>query len=71
VKAIFLIVLFSVLLGVGCHDQNSSGCHSASRLTDAQSDYLEVTFLALQFNAIQTNWTMVILPRTNSPVFTH
>ena len=47
-----------------------TGCRSDDdkpKLTTAQVDGIALSILAAKFNAAQTNWTVTITQRTNTP----
>jgi len=46
------------------------GCHhlrqEAAKLPQSEAEYLLISVSAAQLNASQTNWTVLVVPRTNS-----
>lgn len=60
-----LASLVLVLLFSGCWSNNTGGC-GKSRLSQKEADHLLLNLLAEDYNKKQTNWTILVVPRTSN-----
>lgn len=54
----------------GCFAGSGGGCSPRKKLPQREADHIVFTLLASELNRKQTNWTVLIIERTNSPVKT-
>ena len=67
---IALVIAFALYFTValyGCY-RKAREAEIRFRLAPAQADYVVLAGVAANFNAMQTNWTVLVVPRTNQPV---
>lgn len=66
---LFLIGVMLVMLGVAVviYRIGVSVRLRTRDMTEAQKDWMRLQIIAMSVNTSQTNWTLLIVPRTNSP----
>lgn len=61
----FMLVLAFTAVALYCIGADVR--HRTRNMTEAQKDWLRLQIIAMSVNTSQTNWTLLIVPRTNSP----
>lgn len=66
---LFLIGVMLVMLGVAVaiYRIGASVRLRTRDMTEAQKDWLRLQLIAMSVNTSQTNWTLLVVSRTNSP----
>jgi hypothetical protein len=61
---LLVVVLASYLAAVGI--KRRSVVHPIERMSEKQAELIELNIVATSINDQQTNWTIIVVPRTNS-----
>lgn len=61
---VFIVLASAAFIGLGILSHNPTPT-AKKNMTDQEAERVVLATEAAMFNAVQTNWTMIIVPRTN------